>query len=149
MYQNVNIAHDVLECQHSSHVQRCLTAGCVADCMGGMVTEGVLVVSAGQAAKAVQCSLEYTTLRKVTQATEIYYDPDPMVRPSFSRCSAPTLQQLVVAVLTGSRAGHPKLPKKPPCKQPGPFLRCLSSACLLAQTMVPLSSMRKPHNFVL
>ena len=35
----------------------------------------------GQAAKAVQCSLEYTTLRKVTQATEIYYDPDPMVGP--------------------------------------------------------------------
>jgi hypothetical protein len=33
-----------------------------------------------QAAKAVQCSLEYTTLRKVTQATEIYYDPEPMVR---------------------------------------------------------------------
>ncbi len=36
---------------------------------------------AAQAAKAVQCSLEYTTLRKVTQATEIYYDPDPMVGP--------------------------------------------------------------------
>jgi hypothetical protein len=34
-----------------------------------------------QAAKAVQCSLEYTTLRKVTQATEIWYDPDPMVSP--------------------------------------------------------------------
>ena len=33
-----------------------------------------------QAAKAVQCSLEYTTLRKVTQATEIYYDPDVEVR---------------------------------------------------------------------
>ncbi|GAB4819036.1 hypothetical protein N2152v2_006082 [Parachlorella kessleri] len=30
-----------------------------------------------EAAKAVQCSLEYTTLRRVTQATEIYYDPDP------------------------------------------------------------------------
>ena len=29
-----------------------------------------------EAAKAVQCSLEYTTLRRVTQATEIYYDPD-------------------------------------------------------------------------
>ena len=24
--------------------------------------------------------LEYTTLRKVTQATEIFYDPDPVVR---------------------------------------------------------------------
>ena len=34
-----------------------------------------------EAAKNVQCSLEYTTLRKVTQATEIYYDPDPQVRP--------------------------------------------------------------------
>ncbi|BDA48126.1 probable DNA-directed RNA polymerase II subunit RPB1 [Coccomyxa sp. Obi] len=31
-----------------------------------------------EAAKQVQCSLEYTTLRKVTAATEIYYDPDPM-----------------------------------------------------------------------
>ena len=30
-----------------------------------------------EAAKEVQCSLEYTTLRRVTQATEIYYDPDP------------------------------------------------------------------------
>ncbi|PSC72236.1 DNA-directed RNA polymerase II subunit 1 [Micractinium conductrix] len=30
-----------------------------------------------EAAKVVQCSLEYTTLRRVTQATEIYYDPDP------------------------------------------------------------------------
>ena len=30
-----------------------------------------------EAAKAVQCSLEYTTLRRVTQATEVYYDPDP------------------------------------------------------------------------
>eukprot|EP00124_Ichthyophonus_hoferi_P003248 Ihof_evm1s271 gene=Ihof_evmTU1s271 len=29
-------------------------------------------------AKAVQAQLEYTTLRKVTAATEIYYDPDPM-----------------------------------------------------------------------
>ncbi|KAK9808301.1 hypothetical protein WJX73_009827 [Symbiochloris irregularis] len=28
-------------------------------------------------AKAVQCALEWTTLRKVTQATEIFYDPDP------------------------------------------------------------------------
>ncbi|RWR79266.1 DNA-directed RNA polymerase II subunit 1 [Cinnamomum micranthum f. kanehirae] len=29
-------------------------------------------------AKNVQCSLEYTTLRSVTQVTEIWYDPDPM-----------------------------------------------------------------------
>nr|AOE43182.1 RNA polymerase II largest subunit/RNA polymerase II core subunit [Synstelium polycarpum] len=28
-------------------------------------------------AKAVQCQLEYTTMAKVTAATEIYYDPDP------------------------------------------------------------------------
>ncbi len=28
-------------------------------------------------AKNVQCTLEYTTLRKVTKETEIYYDPDP------------------------------------------------------------------------
>ena len=40
-----------------------------------------------QAAKAVQCSLEYTTLRKVTQATEIWYDPDPRV----SRSGPPAL----------------------------------------------------------
>lgn len=32
-----------------------------------------------QAAKQVQCNLEYTTLHKVTAATEIYYDPDPTV----------------------------------------------------------------------
>lgn len=30
-----------------------------------------------EAAKGVQCRLEHTTLRKVTAATEIYYDPDP------------------------------------------------------------------------
>lgn len=30
-----------------------------------------------ESAKAVQCSLEYTTLRRVTKTTEIYYDPDP------------------------------------------------------------------------
>ena len=30
-------------------------------------------------AKAVQCQLEYTTLRRVTEATEIHYDPDPQV----------------------------------------------------------------------
>ncbi|KAL3846076.1 hypothetical protein ACJIZ3_003479 [Penstemon smallii] len=29
-------------------------------------------------AKRVQCALEYTTLRSVTQATEVWYDPDPM-----------------------------------------------------------------------
>ncbi|OIV94865.1 hypothetical protein TanjilG_22062 [Lupinus angustifolius] len=29
-------------------------------------------------AKIVQCALEYTTLRSVTQATEVWYDPDPM-----------------------------------------------------------------------
>ncbi|GAB4848419.1 DNA-directed RNA polymerase II subunit rpb1, partial [Ancistrocladus abbreviatus] len=29
-------------------------------------------------AKNVQCALEYTTLRSVTHATEIWYDPDPM-----------------------------------------------------------------------
>ena len=37
---------------------------------------GVISAVPAQAAKAVQCSLEYTTLRKVTQATEIYYDPN-------------------------------------------------------------------------
>merc|ERR1719201_2937204 len=30
-----------------------------------------------EAAKKVQCSLEYTTLHHVTRATEIHYDPDP------------------------------------------------------------------------
>nr|GFD49594.1 DNA-directed RNA polymerase II subunit 1 [Tanacetum cinerariifolium] len=29
-------------------------------------------------AKNVQCALEYTTLRSVTQATEVWYDPHPM-----------------------------------------------------------------------
>ena len=32
-----------------------------------------------QAAKQIQCSLEYTTLKRITQTTEIYYDPDPTV----------------------------------------------------------------------
>ena len=36
-----------------------------------------------QAAKQIQCSLEYTTLKRITQTTEIYYDPDPTV------CSLP------------------------------------------------------------
>ncbi|KAL0833412.1 hypothetical protein Bca101_085301 [Brassica carinata] len=31
-----------------------------------------------EGAKTVQCALEYTTLRSVTQATEVWYDPDPM-----------------------------------------------------------------------
>lgn len=30
-----------------------------------------------ESAKNVQCALEYTTLRSVTQATEVWYDPDP------------------------------------------------------------------------
>ena len=34
-----------------------------------------------EAAKNVQCSLEYTTLRRVTEATEIHYDPDPEASP--------------------------------------------------------------------
>lgn len=34
-----------------------------------------------QAAKQIQCSLEYTTLKRITQTTEIYYDPDPTVSP--------------------------------------------------------------------
>ena len=29
-------------------------------------------------AKSVQCALEYTTLRSVTHASEVWYDPDPM-----------------------------------------------------------------------
>ena len=32
-------------------------------------------------AKQIQCQLEYTTLRRVTEATEIHYDPDPQVCP--------------------------------------------------------------------
>ena len=64
----------------------------------------VFPCAAGQAAKAVQCSLEYTTLRKVTQATEIYYDPDPMVGSSLARCSANAVA-LHVAMLMSSQAG--------------------------------------------
>lgn len=41
-------------------------------------------------AKEVQCALEYTTLRKVTQATEIFYDPDPTVRPLHPHCPCKT-----------------------------------------------------------
>lgn len=36
-----------------------------------------------EAAKNVQCALEHTTLRKVTEATEIYYDPDPRASPLY------------------------------------------------------------------
>ncbi|KAL5754367.1 hypothetical protein ACOSP7_022587 [Xanthoceras sorbifolium] len=36
------------------------------------------VNSTKERAKNVQCALEYTTLRSVTQATEVWYDPDPM-----------------------------------------------------------------------
>ncbi|KAK3224411.1 hypothetical protein Dsin_011436 [Dipteronia sinensis] len=36
------------------------------------------VHSTKERAKNVQCALEYTTLRSVTQATEVWYDPDPM-----------------------------------------------------------------------
>ncbi|GFS36008.1 RNA polymerase II large subunit [Actinidia rufa] len=36
------------------------------------------VSSTKERAKNVQCALEYTTLRSVTQATEVWYDPDPM-----------------------------------------------------------------------
>uniref|UniRef100_A0A0D9XW28 DNA-directed RNA polymerase subunit n=1 Tax=Leersia perrieri TaxID=77586 RepID=A0A0D9XW28_9ORYZ len=35
-------------------------------------------VNERELAKNVQCALEYTTLRSVTHATEIWYDPDPM-----------------------------------------------------------------------
>ncbi|GAB2282886.1 DNA-directed RNA polymerase II subunit rpb1 [Dionaea muscipula] len=31
-----------------------------------------------ETAKSVQCALEYTTLRSVTHATEVWYDPNPM-----------------------------------------------------------------------
>lgn len=34
--------------------------------------------STKERAKNVQCALEYTTLRSVTEATEVWYDPDPM-----------------------------------------------------------------------
>ena len=60
----------------------------------------VSCVGKSQAAKAVQCSLEYTTLRKVTQATEIYYDPDPMVEPP-SLLAALTSHWHLVAVPIG------------------------------------------------
>uniref|UniRef100_A0A453DLI8 DNA-directed RNA polymerase n=1 Tax=Aegilops tauschii subsp. strangulata TaxID=200361 RepID=A0A453DLI8_AEGTS len=36
------------------------------------------VNSRKELAKNVQCALEYTTLRSVTHATEIWYDPDPL-----------------------------------------------------------------------
>ena len=31
-----------------------------------------------ESTKNVQCALEYTTLRSVTEAIEVWYDPDPM-----------------------------------------------------------------------
>lgn len=60
-------------------------------CVQAIKTPSLTVYLEGDArhdrerAKAVQCALEYTTLRKVTQATEIFYDPDPTVgAPRFS-----------------------------------------------------------------
>lgn len=37
-------------------------------------------------AKQIQCQLEYTTLRRVTEATEIHYDPDPQVQSKRNTC---------------------------------------------------------------
>ncbi|MED6135270.1 DNA-directed RNA polymerase II subunit rpb1 [Stylosanthes scabra] len=36
------------------------------------------VSGTSEEAKSVQCDLEHTTLRRVTQATEVWYDPDPL-----------------------------------------------------------------------
>ncbi|KAM7261225.1 hypothetical protein ACFE04_026700 [Oxalis oulophora] len=38
---------------------------------------GLTLDQATERAKDVQCTLEYTTLRSVTEATEVWYDPDP------------------------------------------------------------------------
>ena len=45
-------------------------------------------------AKQIQCQLEYTTLRRVTEATEIHYDPEPQVDP---------LGMLCLSVCSGSK----------------------------------------------
>ena len=52
-----------------------------------------------EAAKNVQCTLEYCTLRKVTRATEIFYDPDPHVRPAL----VPGLSSDTIFAFTMSR----------------------------------------------
>lgn len=56
---------------------------------------GLIALLALQAAKQIQCSLEYTTLKRITQTTEIYYDPDPTVRLlpiCLANTGAPTLR---------------------------------------------------------
>ena len=43
-------------------------------------------------AKQIQCQLEYTTLRRVTEATEIHYDPDPQVCPYHRNCQSKSVR---------------------------------------------------------
>ena len=57
-----------------------------------------------EAAKNVQCALEHTTLRKVTEATEIYYDPDPKVsRPPATASALHTATALAASATKSSR----------------------------------------------
>lgn len=57
-------------------------------------------------AKQIQCQLEYTTLRRVTEATEIHYDPDPQVSDA-AMLSCVCCQALCkLAVIAHSNQGH-------------------------------------------
>lgn len=60
-----------------------------------------------EAAKNVQCSLEYTTLRRVTEATEIYYDPIPDVRSLQPVCRLSDQHSRLHVHLTLVEAAHP------------------------------------------
>ena len=72
------------------------------------------VSDAMQAAKQVQCSLEYTTLRKVTGATEIYYDPDPTVRATV--CHLSTLLLFLVTHTSSSAFSWQSAVLHHPCR---------------------------------
>ncbi|GKB03315.1 RNA polymerase II large subunit [Tanacetum coccineum] len=57
------------------------TVDCVSQTPNTIITFhtlGLDISKTKDQAKNVQCALEYTTLRSVTQATEVWYDPDPM-----------------------------------------------------------------------
>jgi hypothetical protein len=74
-----------------------------------------------EAAKNVQCSLEYTTLKRVTEATEIYYDPipdvrlPPLCRPAGAFNSHPNRRRCRAEQVTPSWAGLPPQRQLPCC----------------------------------
>ena len=87
------------------------------------------VSNAMQAAKQVQCSLEYTTLRKVTGATEIYYDPDPTVHAAL--CHLTTLLLYLVTQTSSSAFSWQSAVLHHPCRNAHfSLMKTVLPACL-------------------